>query len=185
MGGTSQAILKQEPHVSSEGDDLDPCQMALQDLLTPACFICDINGAEVALGGMQDLAAIYRRMRSLRLEKDGCQVVRTKNGFSKDAEEGKGGYRDLKLWIMVNAQGTSALTELQVHLHALHVLKDSMHMPYECSRGSFDHPHLAATWEQKVLPRAGVFERLAALLRPLQEESQSRTDVGSPCLRVR
>eukprot|EP00811_Abedinium_folium_P007421 NODE_1684_length_2403_cov_12.676186.p1 GENE.NODE_1684_length_2403_cov_12.676186~~NODE_1684_length_2403_cov_12.676186.p1 ORF type:complete len:752 (-),score=177.89 NODE_1684_length_2403_cov_12.676186:147-2087(-) len=131
-------------------------QVALQELLTPACYVCDVNGAEIVLESLADIVSLYKTLRNLVLEYDGCQVVRTKNGFSnavKD-EDLKGGYRDLKLWLMLNAGGTALAAELQVHLKTFHSLKSVMHLPYECSRGSFDHPQWLHLWLQRESPAA-------------------------------
>lgn len=173
--GRSQAVLELEPRPSFEANDLDDDdQMALKELLTPACYVCDIQGAEVAVTTIKDLVILYRHLRKLTLAEHGCQVVRTKNAFSKDAGEAAGGYKDLKVWLMLNVGGSSTMFELQVHLHAFHELKKYMHVSYECYRGSFDHPHLADTWQQTLmqaevtqLRQENCCKRLTLLLRNL------------------
>eukprot|EP00401_Gymnodinium_catenatum_P025493 CAMPEP_0117496336 /NCGR_PEP_ID=MMETSP0784-20121206/20601_1 /TAXON_ID=39447 /ORGANISM="" /LENGTH=804 /DNA_ID=CAMNT_0005291297 /DNA_START=111 /DNA_END=2522 /DNA_ORIENTATION=- len=127
-----------------------PERTALRELLTPACYVCDINGAEVVVDTFAELAVIYKALLSRTIMQDGHQVVRTKNGFSsripKADIDAKGGYRDLKVWIDVRVGETVVAAELQLHIRGFHELKRVMHLPYECSRGSFDHPHLATFW---------------------------------------
>ena len=64
-------------------DELQGEQLALMELLTPGCYVCDILGAEISVGSFRELMAVYKHLRSLTLGKHGCQVVRTKNGFSR------------------------------------------------------------------------------------------------------
>lgn len=127
-----------------------PVQKALRELLTPACYVCDINGAELVVDSFADLAAIYKALRSQTLDEHPFQVVRTKNGFSDEILQRdidtKGGYRDLKLWVSVRVGATPLVTELQLHIRQFYELKEVMHLPYECSRGSFDHSHLLWLW---------------------------------------
>jgi len=147
--GKSATILKLEADTSIEPEDATGEQLALIELLTPGCYICDIVGAEVSVETFKGMLNLYRKLSGMTLSKDGLQVVRTKNGFSKDALEQAGGYKDLKLWVMVSCEGRSVVAELQVHIHSVLEQKKFMHLPYECFRGSFDHPHLQATWLQK------------------------------------
>eukprot|EP00927_Polykrikos_kofoidii_P044741 TRINITY_DN38627_c0_g1_i1.p1 TRINITY_DN38627_c0_g1~~TRINITY_DN38627_c0_g1_i1.p1 ORF type:complete len:872 (+),score=174.75 TRINITY_DN38627_c0_g1_i1:143-2758(+) len=148
----AKKLLNKEPgtvvnpeHEYNEG-------MALRSLLTPACWVCDVNGAEVVVGNFKDLAAIYKAMTALKLDKDKCQVVRTKNAFSKEvtAEDvaAKAGYRDLKIFMVLDLKGTNTISEVQLHLKPLHDAKRVMHLPYECVRGSLDHAHLLSLWSQ-------------------------------------
>lgn len=156
--GKTPSILALQPTEKDEHGNADDVpgkeelmQAALQELLTPACYICDIIGAEVSLGTIQEIISLYNSLRRLTLAKDGFQIVRTKNGYSKDATLQLGGYRDLKVWAMINMHGTTLIVELQLHLKSLYDLKKHMHMSYECYRGSFDHPYL---WHKWHLPEA-------------------------------
>jgi len=153
--GETRALLRRggvwqsAPQETSE--PLNPTQQeALEEVLTPACYVCDVNGAEVVTDSFADMLALYKHLTSQSLQKDRCQVVRVKNSFSTEVSKAeaatKGGYRDLKLWLMVIISKTRFVAELQVHLRCFYELKRVMHLPYECSRGSFDHPHLAGIW---------------------------------------
>jgi len=159
LAGESQSLLRTDlaaPMDESEAQDsqiqasLSQREAALNELLTPACYICDVNGAEVVVESFSDMLLLYRHLISMSMQKDQCQVVRVKNGFCRELHaaevSAKGGYRDLKLWLMVSVSGLRLVAELQVHLRSFHELKRVMHLPYECSRGSFDHPHLAGLW---------------------------------------
>lgn len=151
--GSTRSLLEQlAARVSAKDPDEEERKAsALRELLTPACYIVDVNGAEVVVESFADMLALHKHLMSQSLQKDQCQVVRIKNGFSKELSAAevasKGGYRDLKLWLMFVVGGTRLLAELQVHLRCFYELKRVMHLPYECSRGSFDHPHLRHCWQ--------------------------------------
>jgi len=162
--GNSQQILKMEPDPTPpDGHVIDPLQLALLELLTPANYVCDMSGAEASFDSLGDMVSFYRAICSFTLAEHGCQLVRMKNGFSKNAEEGVGGYKDLKLWLMLNMEHVSTLVEFQVHLNSFYELKKLMHLPYECHRGSFDHPHLGASWLRSDTS-GGCCRRLTSLL---------------------
>lgn len=147
--GDATKILNSQPDLTKEPEELEGEQMALMELLTPGCYVCDILGAEMSVGSFRELMALYRHLRSLTLGSHGFQVVRTKNGFSADVPAGTGGYRDLKLFVLVASNGFTAMAELQVHIHCVLEQKKYMHLSYECYRGSFDHAHLASTWQRQ------------------------------------
>jgi len=147
--GTSADILRMKPDLTIDPEDREGEQLALLELLTPGCYVCDILGAEVSVGSFKDLMALYKHLQSLTLGNNGCQVVRTKNNFSRDAPALPGGYRDLKMWLVVASEGFTVTAELQIHIHSILEHKKFMHLAYECVRGSYDHPHLHETW---VLP---------------------------------
>lgn len=168
--GSSAALLQQWQRQRKEDAAAAPQteslggarQDSVRELLTPACYVCDVNGAEVVLGSFADMVLLYRGLLDRTLAADGLQVVRTKNGFNADLSEeevrSKGGYRDLKTWAMVDADGTLLAVELQLHLRCFWELKKVMHLPYECLRGSFDHPHLLGNWTgtNRSLPTSAV-----------------------------
>lgn len=162
MGNSSQ-VLNLEPDLSIDPETATSEQLALQELLTPGCFVCDLVGAEVSVGSYRELLAMYRKLRTWRLTENGCQVVRTKNGFSKEAPDSEGGYRDLKVWIMVACNGTTIVAELQIHLSEVLEQKKYMHLAYECFRGSFDHFHLHEFWQP--VPDHSNFLALCAFFR--------------------
>jgi len=158
-----QQLQRQDVSIASKPESLGGAsQDAVRELLTPACYVCDINGAEVVLCSFADMVLLHRGLLGKTLAADGLQVVRTKNGFNKNLSQeevrSKGGYRDLKLWVMVDADGTLLATELQLHLRCFWELKKVMHLPYECLRGSFDHPHLLGQWtgQSKSRPASAV-----------------------------
>jgi len=137
-------------------DDAPNALRAKRELLTPAAYVADITGAEVVVSTFTDLIALYEAISAMTLEKHGCQLVRTKNGFSSQLKEAdvqaKGGYRDLKLWVAFQAPNQAAeppmIVEMQLHVISFYVLKKAMHLPYEASRGSLDHAHLFHFWEK-------------------------------------
>lgn len=151
VGGRSQEVLNQDVSEHSEAE-----VTAWKELLTPACYVCDINGAEIEFECWRDLLQFYGALRRLTLANDLCQVVRTKNGFSEalsDADvSAHGGYRDVKVWVLVSTDYTLPV-ELQLHVKWLHDFKSSMHLLYQCARGSFDHPHLLRCWQFEPAPK--------------------------------
>merc|ERR1739848_708949 len=55
-----------------------------------------------------------------------------------------GGYRDLKMIVLVEIDSARVLVEVQVHLYTFYRLKDpQMHLTYEFVRGSMDWPSKA------------------------------------------
>jgi len=156
--------------LEAENPDQEELKLALRELLTPACYVCDINGAEVVVDSFADLATLYKNLKSRTLLNDGHQIVRTKNGFSNKIPQAvvnaKGGYRDLKLWIKVKIDDTPLAAELQLHIRGFYDLKRIMHLPYECSRGSFDHPHLSSLWQAPPAPPAAPPAALPAAAEP-------------------
>jgi len=162
LEGETYSLLQSHAKLADKAEDdvagASSCKLAaVRELLTPACFICDVNGAEVVVDSFSDMSALYKHLAGQSLQKDGCQVVRIKNGFSHEISAAEaasnGGYRDLKLWLMIPAGGVRLLAELQVHLRCFYELKRVMHLTYECARGSFDHPHLLGLWCPEEPPR--------------------------------
>merc|ERR1712125_36690 len=180
--GESERILRLEPDLAGISEGAQEDQLALLEFLTPGCYICDILGAEVSVGSFRELLTLYNMWCSFTLAKDGCQVVRVKNGFSKDAEEAAGGYKDLKLWVMVASQGRYLTAELQMHIHSVLEVKKYMHLAYECYRGSFDHSHLAETWTNvPVLAPAPVPLLQPEIQEPKEEPELPKKGLAACC----
>lgn len=95
------------------------------------------------------MKALCESLRNMTWQKDGVWVVSTYNTFHgscSKAQYRKGGYRDLKMFIlldlsMFNLENNAPLllVELQVHLYTFYRLKEpQMHLTYEFVRGSMD-----------------------------------------------
>lgn len=108
--------------------------------------------------------SFYTWLQRADWQRHGIQLVRTKNGFHHSLPPPKGGYRDLKAWVLVNTHHATAggelrddhgracradnplVLELQVQLADLFKKKPLMHLPYECSRGSYEHDAFKKGW---------------------------------------
>lgn len=119
----------------------------MDDLKTAANFITDINGVTIIVKNVADMRKICESLRAKTWRRDRVWVVSTYNTFhttcSKEQYQ-KGGYRDLKMIVLVEIDSARVLVEVQVHLYTFYRLKDpQMHLTYEFVRGSMDWPSKA------------------------------------------
>eukprot|EP00746_Dinoflagellata_sp_MGD_P086287 gnl/MRDRNA2_/MRDRNA2_34141_c0_seq1.p1 gnl/MRDRNA2_/MRDRNA2_34141_c0~~gnl/MRDRNA2_/MRDRNA2_34141_c0_seq1.p1 ORF type:complete len:579 (-),score=106.46 gnl/MRDRNA2_/MRDRNA2_34141_c0_seq1:36-1664(-) len=133
----------------SEGDDCHEANMSA--LKTAANLISDINGVTIVLKDAADVKALCESLRQKTWQEDGVWVISTYNAFhssSSKAQYREGGYRDLKMSILLDlskfnleTNAPHLLVELQVHLFTFYRLKEpQMHLAYEFVQGSADWP---------------------------------------------
>jgi len=81
------------------------------------------------------LTAMFELLTEQRIKADGVEVVRVKNGFHQAAES-SGGYRDVKLSVLVESDmGMRHIAEVQLLLQRYLQLKKFQHALYEVERG--------------------------------------------------
>jgi ankyrin repeat protein len=120
-----------------------------RDLQTAGDYVTDINGVELVTPDVAGLEKIYKAILALKWDTHGAELLRVKNLFHKNAVVSETGYRDLKVWLLVNIEGLPLTVEVQLHLHAFHKFKKGMHVAYEYRRGSFDHDHVQPSCPEK------------------------------------
>jgi hypothetical protein len=134
------------------GDCIDKVRLADPDvdllIRTMGAKICDLNGVTVVLDTLAELVKLYEGLVGCMYERDGLQVVRTKNRFHNKAQV-HGGYRDIQLLVLMPASSADTakvvlpmLVEFQLHLRSIYNTKRLSHLAFECSRGSFDPAEL-------------------------------------------
>jgi hypothetical protein len=102
----------------------------------------DFCRCSVSCDSPRHLRDVYEKLMAMRLSKgDVGEVVRVKNGFHKDAIS-SGGYRDIKLNILVDVPlpgGGSVrhIAEVQLLLAHYVEVKKHMHLLYKVQRGDF------------------------------------------------
>lgn len=99
------------------GDD------GVDELIRTAAFsLTDVNGAEIILESLCELAALYERLFQASYQADKIMLVRTKSRFHKSQSSVPNGYRDLQLVAMIlstDAEGEAEkpmIVEIQLHL---------------------------------------------------------------------
>merc|ERR1711879_58421 len=102
--------------------------------------VLDLVRGSIECNTEEEVKLIYDLAVGLKVEEDGAEVVRVKNGFHTPAV---GGYCDLKLFLQIAKDCGSSrichICELQVHLQSFLARKKYTHMPYVIDRGDFDY----------------------------------------------
>eukprot|EP00397_Hematodinium_sp_SG-2012_P013458 GEMP01013665.1.p1 GENE.GEMP01013665.1~~GEMP01013665.1.p1 ORF type:complete len:892 (+),score=202.16 GEMP01013665.1:205-2880(+) len=122
-----QRILEKSEEYATENGCTFPfgCQYIID---TVRCCV-SIPTADALL---QTLGAI----KNARLGKDKLEMRRIKNGHHPEAES-VGGYRDVKVNLLVDFNGVRLLTEVQLVFDRVLEIKHHMHLLYACDRGDY------------------------------------------------
>merc|ERR1719409_2708864 len=118
-----------EHSIDAEGHSLESCGLA--------GFILDVVRCSVIVKTVQELEDGMERIESLNLEEHGLQVVRRKNGYSKEHDGGTGGFRDVKYLLLIYVPevcNVQHIGEVQILLKPFLKVKKFMHLEYAIER---------------------------------------------------
>jgi len=107
--------------------------------------VVDVARLSICCGKADVMIQVAERILQTNFDRDGLEVLRLKNGFHPDAES-SGGYRDLKLTILVAVPGMENeqvrhVVECQLLLATYLQMKKFQHVLYEVERGDCFDTH--------------------------------------------
>jgi len=132
-----------------------------------------------------DMKLVCELLQKKTWQDDGVWVISTYNTFHASCSKAQyqnGGYRDLKMLVLLEIDAVRLLVELQVHLYTFYRLKEpQMHLTYEFVRGSMDWPSQATkNWYRRLREVWSGLEGDRVALRRIRRSIDFLASEGAP-----
>jgi hypothetical protein len=113
---------------------------------TPGATICDLNKATIELETCKEAVSLHHVLKGLTWENDKALLLRTQSTWHANAAVPASGYRDVTVWLLIEADGGPHVLELHIAANAFYEYKGVVNLCEECQSGEFDHSALTHLW---------------------------------------